>query len=119
MPRPRSTPSRRHRSARVGPAALNIGSAELKADPLALGFHFAALVIRDLRIYAQLHRGHVDSWRDENGNEVDAVLIARDNKWAAFEVKLNPHDVDAGAASLLKFARKSTPTDTRNLPVSA
>ena len=69
-----------------------------------MGFHFEALVIRDLRIYAQLHRGHVDSWRDANGNEVDAVLTARDNKWAAFEVKLNPRDVDAGAAALLKFA---------------
>lgn len=40
------------------------------------------------RIYAQLHRGRVDSWRDENGNEVDGVLTARDKKWAALEVKL-------------------------------
>lgn len=111
----RTAPVRYFIDPSIGPAALNIGSAELKADPLALGFHFEALVIRDLRIYAQLHRGHVDSWRDENGNEVDAVLTARDNKWAAFEVKLNPRDVDAGAAALLKFAR-NVDTDRHKEP---
>jgi len=88
----------------IGTAALNSGSTELRADPLATGFHFEALVIRDLRIYAQLQRGQVDSWRDSNGNEVDAIVTVRDNKWAAFEVKLNPRDIDAAAASLLRFA---------------
>lgn len=88
----------------LGPAALGIGSAELRADPRATGFHFEALVIRDLRIYAQPLRGTVDSWRDSNGNEVDAIVSIRDNKWAAFEVKLNPRDVDKAAASLVRFA---------------
>jgi predicted AAA+ superfamily ATPase len=88
----------------LGPASLNIGSAELMADPNALGFHFEALVIRDLRIYAQPIRGSVDSWRDSNGYEVDAIVSVRDNKWGAFEVKLNPEAVDQAAASLLRFA---------------
>ncbi|NYI12161.1 ATP-binding protein [Nocardioides marinus] len=111
----RTAPVRYFVDPSIGPAALNIGSAELKADPQALGLHFEALAIRDLRIYAQLHRGRVDSWRDENGNEVDAVLTARDNKWAAFEIKLNPRDVDAGAASLLKFA-SNVDTDRHHEP---
>ena len=85
-------------------AALNIGTTELRADPLATGFHFEALVVRDLRVYSQLHRGQVDSWRDANGSEVDAIVTARDNKWAAFEIKLNPRDVDVAAAALLRFA---------------
>lgn len=100
----RAAPVRYFVDPSIGTAALNIGSAELKTDHLATGFHFEALVIRDLRIYAQLHRGQVESWRDSNGNEVDAVVTARDNKWAAFEVKLNPRDVDSAAASLLRFA---------------
>lgn len=87
----------------LGPAALNIGSSELIADPRALGFHFEALAIRDLRVYAQPLRGGVDSWRDSNGNEVDAVVTSRDG-WGAFEVKLNPAAVDAAAAALLRFA---------------
>jgi predicted AAA+ superfamily ATPase len=111
----RTAPVRYFVDPSIGTAALRIGSAELKRDPLALGFHFEALVIRDLRIYAQLHRGQVDSWRDANGNEVDAVLTARDNTWAAFDIKLNPRDVDAGAASVLKFAA-NVDTDRHKRP---
>lgn len=87
----------------LGPAALNIGSAELIADPQALGFHFEALVIRDLRVYAQPLRGVVDSWRDSNGNEVDAIITTRDG-WGAFEIKLNPAAAEDAAAALRRFA---------------
>jgi len=90
----------------LGPAALNCGSAELLADPNALGFHFEALVLRDLRIYAQPLRGVVESWRDSNGNDVDAIVSVRDNKWGAFEVKLGLGAVDEAAASLLRFAAR-------------
>jgi len=88
----------------LGPASLGIGTAELRADPRATGYHFEALAIRDLRILAQPHRGTVDSWRDSNGNEVDAIVSISDNKWAAFEVKLNPRHVDDAAAALLRFS---------------
>lgn len=100
----RTAPVRYFVDPSLGPAALNIGSAELFADPRALGFHFEALVLRDLRIYAQPLRGVVDSWRDSNGYEVDAIVSLRENKWGAFEVKLNPDSVDEAAASLLRFA---------------
>jgi predicted AAA+ superfamily ATPase len=100
----RAAPVRYFVDPSLGPAALGIGSAELRADPRATGFHFEALAIRDLRIFAQPHRGTVESWRDSNGNEVDAIVSIRENKWAAFEIKLNPRDVDAAAASLLRFA---------------
>lgn len=88
----------------LGTAALGIGTSELRSDPLAAGFHFEALVVRDLRILAQAHYGRVESWRDKNGNEVDAIVTIDDNKWAAFEIKLNPRHVDGAAASLLRFA---------------
>ncbi len=88
----------------LGPAALNIGSDELRADLNAAGFHFEALAIRDLRIYSQPLRGEVDSWRDANGNEVDAIVTLRGGRWGAFEIKLNPRSVDEAAASLLRFA---------------
>ncbi|MBN9620208.1 MAG: ATP-binding protein, partial [Actinobacteria bacterium] len=44
----RTSPVRYFVDPSLGPAALNIGSAELIADPQALGFHFEALAIRDL-----------------------------------------------------------------------
>lgn len=99
----------------LGPAALGIGTSELRSDPLATGFHFEALAVRDLRILAQAHNGRVTSWRDKHGNEVDAIVSINDNKWAAFEIKLNPRHVDAGAASLLKFAR-NVDTDRHKKP---
>lgn len=90
----------------IGLAALNVGTTELLADFNALGLHFEALAVRDLRIYAQPLRGTVDSWRDSNGNEVDAIVSVRDNKWGAFEVKLGHDAVDEAAAALLRFADK-------------
>jgi uncharacterized protein len=90
----------------LGLAALKIGSTELLADPNALGLHFEALVVRDLRVYAQPLRGTIDSWRDANGHEVDAIVNVRDNQWGAFEIKLGHDAVDDAAASLLRFAEK-------------
>lgn len=69
-----------------------------------MGFHFEALALRDLRVYAQHLRGEVDSWRDSNGNEVDAIVAVRGGGWGAFEIKLNPTAVDAAASALTRFA---------------
>lgn len=99
----RSAPVRYFVDPSLGTAALGAGSDDLIADPQALGFHFEALVVRDLRIYAQLLDARVDSWRDSNGNEVDAIVHTGPNKWAAFEVKLNPDSVNDAAHSLLRF----------------
>ena len=100
----RSSPVRYFSDPSLGPAALGIGTAELMADPNALGFHFEALVMRDLRAYSQALRGVVESWRDANGNEVDAVVSVEGNRWGAFEVKLNPASADQAAAALRRFA---------------
>lgn len=100
----RAAPVRYFVDPSIGTAALNVGSADLRVDPRATGFHFEALVIRDLRIYTQPLEGTVDSWRDSNGYEIDAIVGIRGGRWGAFEVKLNPRDVDAAAASLVRFA---------------
>ena len=100
----RSAPVRYFVDPSLGPAALGIGSAELMADLEAAGFHFEAMVMRDLRVYSQPLGGVVESWRDANGREVDAVVTLPGGRWAAFEVKLNPRATDVAAASLLKFA---------------
>ncbi len=102
----RAAPVRYFVDPSLGPAALNIGSTELRADLNATGSHFESLAIRDLRIYAQPLRGEVDTWRDANSNEVDAVVSLRGGRWGAFEVKLNPRAVDEAATALLRFAAK-------------
>jgi predicted AAA+ superfamily ATPase len=90
----------------IGTTALGIGSRELLADLNGAGFHFEALVIRDLRIYAQRLGGEVHSWREANGRkEVDAV-IESPSGWSAFEVKLTGDQavIDEASAGLLAFA---------------
>ncbi len=99
----RSAPVRYFVDPSLGPAALGIGTSELMADLNALGLHYEALVIRDLRIYGQSIDARVESWRDASGHEVDAVVSIGPNKWGAFEVKLSPDAVDEGAAALLRF----------------
>lgn len=99
----RSAPVRYFVDPSLGPAALGIGTSELMADLNALGLHYEALVIRDLRIYGQSLDARVESWRDASGHEVDAVVSIGPNKWGAFEVKLSPDAVDEGAAALLRF----------------
>ena len=100
----RSAPVRYFVDPSLGPAALGIGSSQLLADLNGAGFHFEAMAMRDLRVYSQPLGGVIESWRDANGREVDAVVTLPGGRWAAFEVKLNPLDADVAAASLLRFA---------------
>jgi len=102
----RTSPVRYFVDPSLGPAALQVGSAELLADLNATGYHFEALVIRDLRIYAQALGGTVQTWRDESGHEVDAIITLPGGRWGAFEIKLNPTAIDEAARNLSRFAAK-------------
>lgn len=85
-------------------AALRATPDRLLKDLNLFGLFFESMVIRDLRVYAQNHDAEVYHYRDNTGLEVDAIVEAGDRRWAAFEIKLGAGHVDAGAASLLKFA---------------
>lgn len=102
----RTTATRYFIDPSIGTAALGVGSSDLLNDLEAAGFHFEALVVRDLRIYAQALGGHVDTWRDSGGNEVDAVITLPDGRWAAVEIKMNQNDVDKAAAGLVNFEQR-------------
>jgi hypothetical protein len=66
-------------------------------------------VVRDLRVYAQAAYAHVLRYRDNTGLEVDAIVEAADGRWAAFEARLGPGQVDEGTATLLKLAERVDP----------
>lgn len=90
----------------LGTAALGVGSRDLLSDLNAAGFHFEALVVRDLRIYAQPLAGTISTWREAHGRkEVDAI-VETPGGWAALEVKLTGDQdvIDKAARGLLDFA---------------
>lgn len=87
-------------------AALDASPAKLVRDLNTLGLLFESLVVRDMRVYADALDATVSHYRDSDNLEVDIVVEARDGTWGAFEVKLGAGQIDAAAASLLKFAAK-------------
>jgi predicted AAA+ superfamily ATPase len=102
----RATPTRYFVDPSIGTAALGVGSRDLLMDLEAAGYHFETLAIRDLRIYAQALSGHVETWRDAEGHEVDAIITLDNGRWAAAEIKMGQGAVDAAAAGLLDFTTR-------------
>jgi uncharacterized protein len=87
-------------------AALRLTPSRLLDDIKFMGFLFESLVIRDLRVYSEVADARVFQYRDNTGLEVDAILETGDGRWAAFEVKLGPAQVDDAAVSLLRLAER-------------
>ncbi|WP_156164971.1 ATP-binding protein [Demequina silvatica] len=88
-------------------AALGATPASLLEDPRTLGFLFESLAVRDLRVYADALGGTVTHYRDEQNDEVDAIVELPDGTWSAFEIKLGGSAaIDAASAGLRKLAGK-------------
>ena len=106
--RSRSRLRRSHKRHFVDPslavAALRAGPQHLLRDFEWFGFLFESMVVRDLRVYAQAMDADVYHYRDNTGLEVDAIVDAGPDRWAAFEIKLGTGRIDDAARSLLKFA---------------
>ncbi len=91
----------------------SLAVAALRADPGALmrdlnftGLLFESMVIRDLRIYAQVIDGEVEHYQDSGGLEVDAI-VKTGGSWGAFEVKLGgDRRIEEAAANLNKFKER-------------
>ncbi|MDE2795865.1 MAG: DUF4143 domain-containing protein [Gemmatimonadota bacterium] len=90
-------------------AALGADPSRLLRDFRFLGLLFESLVVRDLRVYAQAADAEVFHYREDGRLEVDAVVQARDGRWAAFEMKLGPKAVEEGARNLLRLAERVDP----------
>lgn len=82
---------------------LNLSPAKLENDLIDYGFFFENLCIRDLRIYASKNGGQVFYYHDRSGNEVDAVVLLDDGRYALVECKLGFNAAIQAANSLLKI----------------
>lgn len=86
--------------------ALGLSMGKLAADLHYFGLLFESMVIRDLRIYAEVHDGKVYHYRDSRDMEIDAIIEYPDRTWAAFEVKMGFAAQNDAAENLLAFAKK-------------
>ena len=102
----RKSPKRHFVDPSLAIGALGLSVDKLLSDLNYFGFLFESLVIRDLRIYADLYDGKVFHYRDSRNLEIDAVVEYPGNTWAAFEVKMGFSSQDEAAANLLNFAAK-------------
>jgi len=102
----RKTPKRHFVDPSLAIGALGLSVDKLLADLNYFGLLFESLVIRDLRIYADVHDGKIYHYRDSRNMEIDAIVEYPDTSWAAFEVKMGFNAQDEAAANLLKFAKK-------------
>ncbi|GHU65844.1 ATPase AAA [Spirochaetia bacterium] len=102
----RKAPKRHFVDPSLAVGALGLSTGKLLRDLNYFGFLFESLVIRDLRIYADVQDGKVFHYRDSRDLEVDAIVEYPDGAWAAFEVKMGFNAQDEAAANLLTFASK-------------
>ncbi|NCC76337.1 MAG: ATP-binding protein [Clostridia bacterium] len=110
---PLRTSSKRHfADPSIATAVMGITAQRLLRDFNTFGYLFESLCIRDLRVYADSLDGNVFHYRDKTGLEADAVLVLRDGRWGAIEIKMGANEFDAAAANLKKFV---TRVDTQKM----
>lgn len=91
----------------IATSALGIGPKGLMEDLGTFGFMFETLAVRDLRVYADAHLGHVRHYHDANGLECDAVVSLRDGRYGLVEIKLGGTPlIERGAKTLKKLAMR-------------
>jgi len=100
----RQSPKRLFTDPSLAVAALRANPSRLDSDHALLGLLFEALVVRDLRVYAQALGGQLHHYRDSAGLEVDVIIERGDGQWVAIEVKLGTSAaIDHAADALLKL----------------
>ena len=114
----RKSPKRHLVDPSLAVAALGANPRALLEDLELLGFLFESMVVRDLRVYAQAADAEVLHYQDGTGLEIDAIVRARDGRWAAFEVKLGYRQVDLAARNLVKLRDERVDTERVGAPAA-
>ena len=87
----------------IAVAALGLTPEQLELDLKTFGFLFECLCIRDIKVYSQSLGGSISYYHDRYGLEADAVLHLDNGKFALIEFKLGSHEIEEGAAHLIKI----------------
>lgn len=100
----------------IASAAQGIGPNDLLNDLHTMGLLFETLVVRDLRVYAQLLDGDVLHYRDKSGLECDTVIHLRNGSYGLAEVKLGGERLIEEGAKNLKTLSNKIDTQKMNAP---
>ncbi len=100
----RTSPARFFVDPSIGAASLGLTSTRLLSDFKTFGLFFEALVLRDIRVYADVNQGEVYRYKDSSGLEIDMIVELDDGRWGAFEIKMGSHQLDQAAMNLHKLA---------------
>lgn len=85
----------------IATAVLGLGPEDLMNDIRSYGWYFEAMVMRDLRVYADALNGGVSHYLDRNGLECDAVVHLRNGVSGLIEIKLGGEAlIEEGAKTL-------------------
>ena len=74
-------------------------------DVNTFGLMFEAMCERDLRVYSEADGGALFHYRDDRGNEADAIVELHDGRWGMFEIRLGQNQLEDAAANLLRISR--------------
>lgn len=102
----RTSPKRQFVDPSIATAVMRINPEGVLKDFETFGLLFESLCVRDLRIYAQVNDGDIFHYRDKSGLEADMVVVLRDGRWGAIEVKLGNKQTELAANNLLKLKSK-------------
>jgi predicted AAA+ superfamily ATPase len=101
-----SSPKRIFADPSLAVAGLRASPERLLKDLPAFGNIFENLCYRDLCVYADAVDAKVFHYRDDSDLEVDAIIESEDDRYGAFEIKLNPGRTNEGVRTLLRFREK-------------
>lgn len=102
----RSAAKRQFVDPSIATAVLGATPRRLLNDFRSYGSLFESLCVRDLRVYAQPLDGEVRHYRDQTGLEADAIVVLKDGRWGAIEIKLGAGDIESAAQGLKKLKEK-------------
>jgi len=102
----RTSPKRHFIDPSIACAALGINGEKLLSDFNSFGYLFESLCIRDLRIYGDYLDGKVYHYRDKTNLECDAIIVLRDGRWGAIEIKMGAKEFDIAAENLFKLKER-------------
>ncbi len=102
----RSSSKRHFIDPSIACASLGINESKLLLDFNTFGYLFESMCIRDLRVYADYLDGKVYHYRDKSNLECDAIVVLRDGRWGAIEIKMGPKEFDTASENLFKLKER-------------